>query len=145
MGGSNEWYEPIILQSSPGNGRLTSFALCRWIAQKEQPISSVKVTQAPTECLLNCFSNSPWILGSCTCQVYCVFSSSILRRTSHGLTWIPRVLAMFFLLTRHLVLFSRGFYQYVQKEDSGTSTGALIVCESRHGHMSCLGLPFRFL
>ena len=57
----------------------------------------------------------------------------------------PKGIGYVFLLTRHLVLFSRGFYQYVQKEDSGTSTGALIVCESRHGHMSCLGLPFRFL
>ena len=53
----------------------------------------------------------------------------------------PKGIGYVFLLTRHLVLFSRGFYQYVQKEDSGTSTGALIVCESRHGHMSCLGLP----
>ena len=72
--------------------------------------------------------------------ILCIF---IVNLETH-FTWFdvdPKGIGYVFLLTRHLVLFSRGFYQYVQKEDSGTSTGALIVCESRHGHMSCLGLP----
>ena len=42
----------------------------------------------------------------------------------------PKGIGYVFVLTRNLVLFRRGFYQYIQKEDSGTPIGALTIYES---------------
>ena len=42
----------------------------------------------------------------------------------------PKGIGYVFVLTRNLVLFRRGFYQYIQKEDSGTPIRALTIYES---------------